>query len=101
MDTVASYGQLLSTPSYDDAAIFDQVDIQPSSSQQKSEEAKPQAAQMHITVDDPVKRAEQTIIPGVTGGYVTYRIGTTTSQQGNAQKSFSVRRRFRDIVVSF
>lgn len=97
---MASYGQLLDAPSFDDATLFDQVDIQPSSSEGQKEEAKQDKAHTHITVDDPVKRVEQTIIPGMSGGYVTYRISTTTSLPTYAQKTFTVRRRFRDLVVS-
>lgn len=102
VDTVASYGQLLSVPSYDDASLFDQVDIQPSSSQkQNEEEIKESRPRTQIVVDDPVKRPEQTIIPGMSGGYVTYRISTTTSLESFAHKTCSVRRRFRDIVVGY
>lgn len=100
---MASYGQLLNAPSYDDANIFDQVDIQPSSSPkhkvEQKHEQKQDAAKTRVVVDDPVKRTEQTIIPGMSGGYMTYRVSTTTSLQSYAQKSFSVRRRFRDVVV--
>ena len=101
VDTMASYGQLLNAPSFDDATLFDQVDIQPSSSKEQKQEEEQDTVHTNITVDDPVKRTEQTIIPGMSGGYVTYRISTTTSLPTYAQKTFSVRRRFRDLVVSF
>lgn len=100
----ASYGQLLSAPSYDDAAIFDQVDIQPSTSKSQKaearEEAEPEKQRTTIVVDDPVKQSEQTIIPGVTGGYVTYRIATHSDHPSYTSKHYSERRRFRDVVVS-
>ncbi len=96
---MASYGQLLDAPAFDDATLFDQVDIQPSTSQEQKEEAKQDKTHTQITVDDPVKRTEQTIIPGMSGGYVTYRISTTTNLPSYAKKAFSVRRRFRDLVV--
>ena len=100
VDTMASYGQLLDAPSFDDATLFDQVDIQPSTSEEHKEAEKQSTIHTRITVDDPVKRTEQTIFPGMSGGYVTYRISTTTSLPTYAQKSCSVRRRFRDLVVS-
>ena len=99
VDTMASYGQLLTVPSYDDATLFDQVDIAPSSSKSQESPDEQITLRTHIHVDDPVKRTEQTIIPGMSGGYVMYRVSTTTSLPTYAQKSFSVRRRFRDVVV--
>ena len=98
---MASYGQLLSVPAHDDANVFDQVDIQPSKSQDQSKgNSRPKSQKTEIIVDDPVKRVEQTIIPGMSGGYVTYRITTTTTLPTYSKNNFSVRRRFRDIVVS-
>lgn len=96
MNTVASYGQLLSAPAYEDATLFDAVEIQPGNAPADSKPAAPATA---VTVDDPVKKVENTIIPGMSGGYVTYRVSTKTSLEF-ASKEVSVRRRFRDFVVS-
>jgi len=71
VDTMASYGQLLGPPSYEDANLFDQVEIRPASpgGDGRGEGAAHAAAgpTMNISVDDPVKRTEQTIIPGRSG----------------------------------
>jgi hypothetical protein len=66
---MASYGQLLSPASYEDANLFDQVEIRPSSPGVENEgpgnlAADSAGAQLSISVDDPVKLVEQTMIPG-------------------------------------
>ena len=42
---------------------------------------------------------EQSLIPGVAGGNVNYRVATVTSLPGFAAESMAVRRRFREFVV--
>lgn len=44
---------------------------------------------------------EQSLIPGVSGGFVTYRVATQTRLPGFANNDMAVRRRFRDFVVGF
>ena len=39
------------------------------------------------------------MLPGINGGYVTYRVDTSTTLPGYAQPETSVRRRFREFVV--
>ena len=39
------------------------------------------------------------MLPGINGGYVTYRVDTSTTLPGYAQPEMSVRRRFREFVV--
>lgn len=54
-------------------------------------------------MSDPVKKIEQSVIPGMTGGYVTYKIMSATDLPGYKQseddEGFAVRRRFNDFVV--
>ena len=39
------------------------------------------------------------MLPGINGGYVTYRVDTSKTLPGYAQPETSVRRRFREFVV--
>ena len=39
------------------------------------------------------------MLPGINGGYVTYRVDTSTTLPGFARPETSVRRRFREFVV--
>ncbi len=55
---------------------------------------------IQISVTDPVKRMEDSIIPGVKGGYYTYLVTTVTDQPGFSRRRMEVRRRFSDFVVS-
>ena len=100
VNTVASYGQLLSAPSYDDATLFDQVEIQPTEQHAGNGHKTQGPPATSVTVDDPVKKVEQTLIPGMNGGFVTYRVTTKTQHESFASPESSVRRRFRDFVVS-
>ena len=44
-------------------------------------------------------QVEASMLPGINGGYVTYRVDTSTTLPGFAQPEMSVRRRFREFVV--
>ena len=44
-------------------------------------------------------QAESSLIPGVSGGYMTYQVTTASKQPGFPHDPLSVRRRFRDFVV--
>lgn len=100
VNTVASYGQLLDAPSYQDATLFDAVEIRPSGgSDEPSGGGAPALPATSIAVDDPVRRTEQSLIPGVSGGYVSYRVTTKTALESFEKPEVSVRRRFRDFVV--
>jgi hypothetical protein len=50
-------------------------------------------------VTDPVKKIEQSVIPGMSGGYVTYKVTTKTSLPSYTNPEAAVRRRFKDFVV--
>lgn len=52
-----------------------------------------------VSVSDPVKKIEQSVIPGMSGGYVTYKIESTTTLPEYPHKECSVRRRFKDFVA--
>lgn len=52
-----------------------------------------------ITVTDPQKHAEQSIIPLVNPGFYTYKVITRSSQDNFRRRDTFVRRRFRDCVV--
>lgn len=54
---------------------------------------------LRITVTDPVKKVEPSVIPGMSGGYVTYKVASATDLPGFAHKESSVRRRFKDFVA--
>lgn len=100
VDTFASYGQLLSSPISEDAEIFDQVDLQASTQQAKqADKTQEERHSTEIVIDDPVKRVEQSMIPGMSGGFVTYRVFTKTTLPAFSKKEVSVRRRFREFVV--
>ncbi|KAK9805542.1 hypothetical protein WJX72_004051 [[Myrmecia] bisecta] len=99
-DTVASYGQLLAPPSYADSVLFDRGEIQPEGLDVPESSSAPKSARaLQITVTDPVKKVESSIIPGVTGGYFTYRVATKTTLPHFGRKELAVRRRFRDFVA--
>lgn len=101
VDTFASYGQLLNVPIAEDAEIFDQVELQGSTQghgKQQGGTEQPKHS-LEIIVDDPVKLVEQSMIPGMSGGYVTYRVYTKTTLPSFAKREISVRRRFREFVV--
>jgi len=100
METMASYGQMLAPPSYDDSMLLEDGEIQPDVLEAAAEERGPasRARAFAIEVSDPVKRAEGSIIPGVSGGYVTYKVHTKTTLSSFRSKDAAVRRRFRDFV---
>ncbi len=61
----------------------------------RAESAPP--SRRRITVGDPIKKVEGSMFPGMKGGYVMYRVDTHDPEHGSHT---SVRRRFRDFVVS-
>ena len=54
---------------------------------------------LHISVRDPVKLSEKTMLPGVNQGHVTYAVVTRSELPNYRRQSNGVRRRFRDFVV--
>mmetsp|Transcript_17683 Transcript_17683/g.49470 ORF Transcript_17683/g.49470 Transcript_17683/m.49470 type:complete len:564 (-) Transcript_17683:1848-3539(-) len=97
IETLASYGQLLAPPSYSDSVLLDKGEIQPDSLPSEDFPAT-RACPLEITVSDPVKRVEGGVIPGVAGGYVTYKVHTKTQLPAFKAPEVMVRRRFRDFV---
>ncbi|CAL5229150.1 g12424 [Coccomyxa viridis] len=95
VDHMASYGQLVGQPSYDDSGLFDRPGAAPESETASSSRSSPA---LKITVTDPLKKAEQNFM-GVQGGYVTYRVSTQTSMPTYPRSGSAVRRRFRDFVA--
>lgn len=55
--------------------------------------------QLQISVVDPVKKAEAGLIPGMSGGYVLYRVDSRSRLPTCSRERNSARRRFRDFVV--
>lgn len=96
VETLASYGQLLSPPSYSDSILMDKGEIQPESLKQ---EIHVPTSPLQVIVSDPVKRVEGSVIPGVAGGYVTYKVQTKTQLPSYRAPELLVRRRFKDFVV--
>ena len=96
LDAYASYGQLLSGSPPDDLQLGS-ADNGGGIAASTSAPSTP--AVLRIVVDDPVKKVENSMIPGVQGGYVTYRVATASALSTYAHKDTSVRRRFRDFVV--
>ena len=99
METLASYGQLLAPPSYSDSVLLDKSEIQPDVLATE-ELPTSRTCPLEITVSDPVKRVEGSVIPGVAGGYVTYKVHTKAQLPAFKSPEAMVRRRFRDFVVS-
>lgn len=113
-DTLASYGQLVA-PSTDQVAAvplgkaqdeISALDRHSNGADSNAEAsgsvgARTAGAQalLKITVTDPVKKVEQSLIPGVSGGYVTYKVSTVTALPSFTHKEAAVRRRFRDFVA--
>ena len=44
-------------------------------------------------------QVEASMLPGINGGFVTYRVDTSTTLPGFARPEASVRRRFREFVA--
>ena len=110
VDTLASYGQLVTPHTFQDAPEASQQEIQPqqgassseagpSSSSSSFPQFVPQKHQPHITVTDPVKHVEKSLI-GVNGGYVMYAVTSRIKLPKYSNRGATVRRRFRDFVVS-
>lgn len=112
VDTLASYGQLVTPHSFEDAPQASQQEIQPQqtassgeagpSSSSSSSTAFPQRSAQgqrpHITVTDPVKHTEKSII-GVNGGFVMYAVTSRINLPKYSSRGATVRRRFRDFVA--
>ncbi|EIE22906.1 hypothetical protein COCSUDRAFT_66447 [Coccomyxa subellipsoidea C-169] len=95
VDTLASYGQLVGPPSYDDSVLFERNDPNEEPGGASSASSRPP---LKISVTDPVKKVEQGFL-GVQGGHVTYRVSTSTSLPTFSRPEVTVRRRFRDFVA--
>lgn len=108
LDTLASYGQLVTPPH--DTPQPSHPEIQPQRGMDASEAgpstgaAFPQVAesrrQPNITITDPIKHSEKSMMPGVSGSYVTYAVNSRMTLPKFSTRGASVRRRFRDFVVS-
>ena len=96
---MASYGQLLSQSHYSDSVLAGAGEIQPDVMAKEDTTHQSRAIPLEITVSDPVKRVEGSVIPGVAGGYVTYKIHTKTQLPAYKAREIVVRRRFKDFVV--
>ena len=59
----------------------------------------PPSRLLHISVRDPVKLSEKTMLPGMNQGHVTYAVVTRSELPNYRRQSNGVRRRFRDFVV--
>ena len=96
---MASYGQLLSQSQYSDSVLAGAGEIQPDVMAKEDTTHQSRAIPLEVTVSDPVKRVEGSVIPGVAGGYVTYKIHTKTQLPAYKAREIVVRRRFKDFVV--
>lgn len=110
LDTLASYGQLVTPQNLQDASQPSHPEIQPQQGTESSEAgpssiaAFPQVTerkrQPNITITDPIKHSEKSMMPGVSGSYVTYAVTSRMTLPRYSSRGASVRRRFRDFVVS-
>ncbi len=110
LDTLASYGQLVTPHNFQDAPQVSQQEIQPQRGMQSSEagpssstsfpQVGPQGRRPQITVTDPIKHSEKSLMPGVSGSYVTYTVTSRMTLPKYSSRGAAVRRRFRDFVVS-
>lgn len=109
LDTLASYGQLVTPHTFDDAPDVSQHGIRPQREAQTNEagpssstslpHAQPQGRRPQISVTDPVKHTEKSLVPGVSGSYVTYTVTSRMTLPKYSSRGASVRRRFRDFVA--
>ncbi|DBA90824.1 hypothetical protein WJX77_010125 [Trebouxia sp. C0004] len=109
LDTLASYGQLVTPHTFDDAPDVSQHEIRPQQGAQTNEagpsssaslpHAQMQGRRPQISVTDPVKHTEKSLVPGVSGSYVTYTVTSRMALPKYSSRGASVRRRFRDFVA--
>lgn len=109
LDTLASYGQLVTPHNFQDASQASQQEIPPQQGMQSSEagpssstsfpQVVSQRQRPQISVTDPVKYTEKSLMPGVSGSYVTYTVTSRMSLPKYSSRGASVRRRFRDFVA--
>ena len=110
LDTLASYGQLVTPQDPHDTPQPSHPEIQPQRGVDASE-AEPSSSaayphlmesrrQPNITITDPIKHSEKSMMPGVSGSYVTYAVNSRMTHPKYSSRGASVRRRFRDFVVS-
>ncbi|DBB03248.1 TPA: hypothetical protein ACH3X3_010645 [Trebouxia sp. C0006] len=109
LDTLASYGQLVTPHTFDDAPDVSQHEIRPQPGAQTTEagpssstslpRAQMQGGRPQINVTDPVKHTEKSLVPGVSGSYVTYTVTSRMTLPKYSSRGASVRRRFRDFVA--
>ena len=110
LDTLASYGQLVTPQDPQDAPQPSHPEIEPQQGNEASEAGPSSSAsfpdvserrrQPNITVTDPIKHSEKSMMPGVSGSYVTYAVTSRMTLPKYTSRGVSVRRRFRDFVVS-
>jgi len=112
LDTLASYGQLVTPHTFHDSPESDvsQHEIRPQRGAQTNEagpssstslpHAQTQGSRPQISVTDPVKHTERSLVLGVSGSYVTYTVTSRMTLPKYSSRGASVRRRFRDFVVS-
>lgn len=110
LDTLASYGQLVTPQNLQDAPQSSHPEIQPQPGAESSEAGPSSSAsfpqgterrrQPNITITDPIKHSEKSMLPGVSGSYVTYAVTSRMTPPKYSSRGASVRRRFRDFVVS-
>jgi len=110
LDTLASYGQLVTPHTFNDALDVSQHEIRPQRGAQSNEagsssstslpHGQTQGRRPQISVTDPVKHTEKSLVPGVSGSYVTYTVTSRMTLPKYSSRGASVRRRFRDFVVS-
>ena len=111
VDTLASYGQLVTPHNLQDSSQASQPEIQPqrgldaneagpSSSSASFPHMPERRRQPNITISDPIKHSEKSLMPGVSGSYVTYAVTSRMTHPKYSARGASVRRRFRDFVVS-
>jgi len=110
LDTLASYGQLVTPHTFDDAPDVSQHEIRPQPGAQTNEagpssstslpRAQMQGRRPQISVTDPVKHTEKSLVPGVSGSYVTYTVTSRMTLPKYSSRGATVRRRFRDFVVN-
>lgn len=110
LNTLASYGQLVAPQSLQDAPQTSHPEIQPQQGAESSEAGPSSSAsfsqgiarrqQPNITITDPIKHSEKSMMPGVSGSFVTYAVTSRMALPKYSSRGASVRRRFRDFVVS-
>ena len=110
LDTLASYGQLVTPQNPQDAPQISHPETRAQQGTNSSEAGPSSSASFapvterrqkpNITITDPIKHSEKSMMPGVSGSYVTYTVTSRMTLPKYSSRGASVRRRFRDFVVS-